>query len=93
MGNVDISYFSFNDIMAMKDIKTRNTYLKEYRKLLITIGNKLYMEASRYKDFSFSQEVDNLTFRQMIEELKTFLQEKGYRDEEISALVIKGKQR
>lgn len=91
MGNVDISDLSFNDIMAIKDNKTRSAYLKEYRKLLITIGNKLYMEASRYKDFSFSQEEDNLTFRQMIEELKTFLQQKGYQNEQITALVIKGK--
>lgn len=83
---VDMTY---NEIISLEPLEKAKR-LKEYRKYLTTIINKLYMKAIKYKDFSFSKDEEDLTLYQMAEELKEFLKNKNITDEEIKDIVYKG---
>lgn len=82
---IDIPY---KEIMALPQ-KEKIERLKEYRRYLVRIINKLYMKALRY-NFTFSKDEEELTLYEMAQELKIFLHEKNLTNQEIFELVYKG---
>lgn len=82
-----VADMTFNEVMALEG-KEKSEALKVYRKYLVTIINKLYMEASRYKDFVFSKNDDDLTPKEITHELINFLESKNYTKEQIKELIV-----
>lgn len=82
-----VADMTFNEIMKLEG-KEKSGALSVYRKYLVTIINKLYMEASRYKDFTFSKNDEDLTPKEITIELVNFLESKDYSKEQIRELII-----
>lgn len=89
MENKKIVDMTYAEIMALPP-KEKNERLKEYRKYLVRIINKLYSKAIKFPSFSFSKNEEELTLYEMAQELNNFLKSKNMTDKEINDLVYKG---
>ncbi len=78
---------TYNEMMQLEE-KERYEALKLYRKYLRSIINKLHVEASKYKSFSFSKCEDDLTPKEIVTELINFLESKDYSREQIKEILL-----
>ncbi len=81
MVNKEVLDMTYLEIMSLENGKLKNQYLKSYRIYLTKVVNKLYMKAIHYHDFHFSKDCEELTLKQVINELNEFLEKKLSKEE------------